>query len=86
MLGYMTAREALTQGFTHHGAYFGIPLWMGDVESDAPMVCTKWMPLEYLMSVFHFVEGFLHMMFWPHDEPCFQFALGQPIEVSNERD
>lgn len=77
MLGYMTAKEAIGQGFTHHGKYFGIPLWVAP-EKDF-MVATKWAPMEYVMSAFHVIEGFLREAFYPDDEPHFQFLLGPKI-------
>lgn len=30
MLGWMTEKQAKQNGFTHHGSYYGIPLWMSD--------------------------------------------------------
>lgn len=78
MLGYMTEKEALQLGFTHHGKYFGIPCWMTD--GDCPMVATKWSPMEYVMDVFHVIEGFLRSAFYPDDEPCFQFLIGEKIK------
>lgn len=78
MLGYMTAKEAVAHGFTHHGKYFGIPLWIAP-DKDF-MVATKWAPMEIVMSLAHYVEGFLRSVFFPDDEPVFQFLLGQEIE------
>lgn len=77
MLGYMTEREAKENGFTHHGKYFGIPVWVAP-DNDF-MVATKWAPMEYVMTAFHYIEGFLRSMFYPDDEPVFQFLLGQEI-------
>ncbi|MHA6234269.1 hypothetical protein [Pseudomonas fluorescens group sp. PF-69] len=77
MLGYMTAREAKAEGFTNHGKYFGIPVWIGDPEGDF-MVATKWAPMEYLMDVAHRIEGMIHMM--RGTEPSFMFLLGPEIE------
>lgn len=79
MLGYMTAKEAVASGFTHHGKYFGIPVWVAP-EKDF-MVATKWAPMEYVMTAAHYIEGFLRSVFHPDDEPVFQFLLGAKIEV-----
>lgn len=81
MLGYMTAKEALQNGFTHHGKYFGIPCWIAP-EKDF-MVATKWAPMEYVMTAFHHIEGFLQSVFYPDDEPGFNFMLGEEIENAN---
>lgn len=80
MFGYMTAREALSKGFTHHGDYYGIPCWIGGLYShDSIMVATKWAPLELLMTVFHVIEGVLRPILFPMDPPCFQFRVREPI-------
>ena len=79
MLGYMTAKEAVAAGFTHYGKYFGIPVWVTP-DKDF-MVATKWAPMEYVMAVAHYVEWFLRSMFYPEEEPCFQFLLGAEIEA-----
>lgn len=77
----MTAKQAKGQGFTHHGKYFGIPVWIGGLEdSDGLLVAAKWAPLECLMSLFHGIEGLLRDIFFPDDEPCFQFLMGREIE------
>lgn len=78
MFGYMTAREAAEHGFTHHGKYFGIPVWIGDPDGDM-LVATKWAPLEYLMTAFHHIEGFLSSLF-PEREAGFQFRVGPTIK------
>jgi hypothetical protein len=79
MLWYMTAEKAKQEGFTHHGKYYGIPVWIGDPDGDC-MVATKWAPLEPLMTLFHYIEGFMHSMMHPYDEPYFQFQVGERIE------
>ena len=82
MFGYMTAREALAAGFTHHGSYYGVPCWIGGLDtppSEWLMVATKWAPMEYVMTFFHHVEGTLRPLLFPDDEPAFQFKVMQPI-------
>ena len=79
MLGYMSAKQAKAQGFTHHGKYFGIPVWIGN-PGEEMMVATKWAPMEYLMTVFHVIEGVMRDLLHPEDEPSFQFLVGAEIE------
>jgi hypothetical protein len=83
MLGYMTAKEARSHGFTHHGSYFGIPVWVGNPERaddvGGVMIATKWAPMEYLMTVFHYIEGFMRAVLFPDAEPRFQFQVGPEI-------
>lgn len=78
MLGYMTAKEALASGFTHHGDYYKIPVWIAPAAGF--MVATKWGPMEYAMTVAMFIEQFLLGVFFPNDEPGFRFAIGREIE------
>jgi len=78
MLGYMTPTQAKAEGFTHHGSYFGLPVWIGD-PGEGMMVATKWAPLECLMTAFHYIDGFIRMVFFPSDEPMFQFKVGRQI-------
>lgn len=80
MLGYMTKREALANGFTNHGKYYGIPLWVAPDGPDGMMVATKWAPAELLMTVFHVFEGVIRPVLFPEDEPVFQFMVGREIE------
>lgn len=77
MLGYISAKKAKELGFTHHGKYYGIPLWIAP-DSDF-MVATKWAPMELVMTVFHYIEGFMAAVMRPDDEPNFQFLLGPRI-------
>lgn len=77
MLGYMSEKQALKNGFTHHGKYFGIPVWVAPEKEF--MVATKWAPMEYVMAAMHPVEQFMRSVLHPEDEPVFQFMLGRKI-------
>lgn len=79
MLGYMTADEAKANGFTHHGKYFGIPVWLAPDNPDFP-VATKWAPLEFVMTAATTVEQVLRSVFFPDDAPSFQFLVGDEIK------
>lgn len=76
MLGYMNAQTAKAEGFTHHGSYYGIPVWMSDDDNN-PMVATKWAGFEPVMTCFHYVEAVCNALL--DREPTFMFKLGQPI-------
>lgn len=82
MLGYMTAKEAVANGFTHHGKYFGIPVWLAPENASFP-VATKWAPLEFVMPFVHWIEGTLSGILYPDSEPTFQFLVGAPIDRPN---
>lgn len=78
MLGYMTQDEAKKNGFTHHGKYYGIPLWVADPEGEF-IIATKWAPLEWLLTPFHYIEAIVASVVLPDDEPCFRFWIGEKI-------
>lgn len=84
LLGYMDAEHAVAVGFTHHGKYFGIPVWIAP-DKDF-MVATKWAPMEYVMTAAHHIEALLREVFWPEEEPIFQFLLGPEIEGGAQPD
>lgn len=84
MLGWMTKKQAIKEGFTHHGSYYGIPLYM--TEGDMPIVCPKHYAFEYLMDLAMVIEGLLFPLIHGADaEPVFMFKIGDKIEVKDAR-
>lgn len=79
MLGYMTAKDAAEAGFTNHGSYYGIPIWIGAPDSEVPLVATKHVALEPLMSLFQWIEGAVAAAAYPDVEPAFMFKVGPEI-------
>jgi len=79
MLGYVTKKEALSVKMTHHGSYYGIPLWLAPEHPDF-LVWAKWQPMEIVLTVFHHIEGFMRSILFPDDEPVFQFKIGNRID------
>lgn len=77
MILYMTTEQALRAGFTHHGSYHGIPMWMGGIDG-VPVVCAKWVVLENLVTIFHFLEKKVGML--TRKPPIFHFKVGREIE------
>ena len=76
MLGYMTAKQARADGFTNHGKYFGIPLWIGDPDGEM-LIAAKWAPLECIMDLARYIEGAIHVM--RGAEPSSMFLIGPEI-------
>lgn len=79
-LGYMTPAQAVANGLTHHASYYGLPVWVGGLETDELMVAAKWAPAEWLMPAMHTIEGVLLQLFFPEREPSFMFKVYGPIE------
>ena len=78
MLGYLTAEEAKKVGFTNHGSYYGIPIYM--TVEECPMIATKVWWLEWLMTVCHYIEGSIYSLFLVDEEPAFCFTVKNEIK------
>lgn len=78
MLGYVTEKTALACGMTHHGSYYGIPLWM-NLDGPELSLQAKWMPLDYLIPVFSWFENIIRPIIFPDDDPVFQLKVGRDI-------
>ena len=83
VLGYINGKEAVSRGFTNHGKYYGIPLYIkNDVEFE---VTAKWMPMDFLIEYICYIEMFIASIFFPEREG-FMFLMGPKIEVEeNEK-
>ncbi|HEX4918049.1 MAG TPA: hypothetical protein VFV43_09155 [Limnobacter sp.] len=47
----MTKDQALKEGFTHKG-WFGLcPVYVGDINSEAPLLSARWDCVEWLMDL-----------------------------------
>ncbi len=86
MLGYVTPQAALAAGCTHHGRYYGLPIWIGDLDDEAPLVMAKVAWLDWALDVIVHIEGALRDLFRPDDEPGFLFQVGAPIAGDNRRE
>lgn len=79
MLGYITARKALEIGMTHHGSYYGIPIWMSLYDPEL-QITAKWKPLDWLIPVISGCENLIRPLVFPDDAPCFQLKVGEKIK------
>lgn len=75
MLGYMSARDALADGYTHHGRIFGVPVWLAHPDSNEPRIAAKWVPLDALIFALAILFNALPLP-----------AAGFPIAVGREID
>ncbi|MFT5164337.1 MAG: hypothetical protein ACI9FJ_002938 [Alteromonadaceae bacterium] len=77
MAVYMTRQRALKAGFTHHGSYHGIPMWLGGIDG-VPVVCAKIEVLEHVVSLFHYLEKQFGRL--RQTRPIFRFKVGRQID------
>lgn len=81
MLGYMTEKEAAEEGFTHHGSYYGLPIWCA-LEEDGLGVrmITKWWPVMALFYLFFAIEQFIN--YYSDNAPSIRFEFKEPIVIT----
>lgn len=81
MIGYTSAKMAKALGCTHHGSYYGIPIWLGDLDSEAPLAFAKWEPLELLIELASYIEALLFpIAHGPEARPMFRLKVKDEIE------
>lgn len=78
MFGWMTEREANKVGMTHHGSYYGIPLYMND-DQDIPTIYGKHVLYDYLIILATMFEDIIRVTMFPEDEPGFLIRRGKKI-------
>ena len=81
MFGYMTSKEALQAGFTHHGSYYGLPCWITN-NGDGVSLTAKFQPFDFLIPVISWLEVNIRLIRFPDEEPVFQFMIGGRIDVN----
>ena len=82
-LGYMTALDALSEGFTHHGKMYGVPCWIGEPDHPAPMVAAKWAPMELVISLGHMLTGWTMVLMGVPG--YFAIHVGAPIAKADAK-
>jgi hypothetical protein len=86
VMGYMNAEEAKAAGFSHHGKYYFLPIWMGDIDADdfdgGPLIGAKVSWLDWMLPVISVVENTLQLL--TGSELGFNFRVMQPIAVEQQ--
>ncbi|EPL8978909.1 hypothetical protein P4891_003986, partial [Pseudomonas aeruginosa] len=78
MLGFTTKAEAQKIGASHHGSYYGIPMWMGDVDGAQRLPPGFHQVFEFVVDLFSYIEGIVNSMLG--QEPTFMFKVGRRID------
>lgn len=83
LLKYYTKKELLSEGFTHYGKLFGIPVYIGEIDSFAPTIATaNFIPefiLDIAQSIYFNLESLMNINN-PAYEPCFRIRVKGKIE------
>lgn len=77
MFGYVTKKEAIEKGFTHHGRYYRIPVYIS-LDNDFE-VTAKWIPFDYLIEFVCYIEIVFCYLFNPEQEG-FKFEVGKELK------
>lgn len=82
-LGFITEGEALELGYSHHGRYYGLPVWLGDIvdidDWGGPSMTAKCRWLDWLLPVIARVEVAIYQ------DQCFKILIGKPIDNKKHR-
>ncbi|MDY4480280.1 MAG: hypothetical protein SPE33_09670 [[Pasteurella] aerogenes] len=75
---YLTKKQAVAEGYDHKGTLFGIPVFIGDLESDAPRIITgnfipDWV-LDVAESLYFMIEGWVKSSDECY-EPCYKIYI-----------
>lgn len=85
MLGFMAEKTALASGYTHHGRMFGIPVWLGDLDTECPSVAGKHIVLDALLAVADVLFG-LFVFVTQMDDPAYPILVGPHIQEEHPND
>lgn len=73
---WMNKRAAVDAGFTHHGNYYGLPMYLADIADGCPTMCCKSALLDPIMALFMFFESTYH------GDGLFRLRVDGPIKPS----
>lgn len=84
MFGYKTKKQLIAEGYTHYGSLWGIPCYIGDVESESPVIPTANFIPQCFLDVADWIVFTMHNLVNinnPYAEPLmFKILLKNPIE------
>ncbi|KEQ11251.1 hypothetical protein GZ77_26165 [Endozoicomonas montiporae] len=79
MLGYVSVKEAKKYGCTHHGSYYGIPVWLDILDQGSLVMMAKWSPMDYAIDCVSVLEGIIRPLRFPDEPNCFQVKVLREI-------
>lgn len=84
MLLPKSKKKLLSEGYTHYGKLWGIPIYVGDIDSEAPVIQTANFIPQWVLDVGDYIC--LTMLSYkyrddPSFEPGFPIYIGKPIKA-----
>ena len=84
MCGFVTEQEAAEKGFTHHGKYYGLPVWIAPDGPDGAVVEPKCRIFGWMIGAICYLEIIFRIIMYPRHEPVFQITTIKPIGRKDE--
>lgn len=76
----MSKQEALAAGYTNHGAYYGIPIWIDMDDPACPAVQCKYVLMDWLFDIAGVLEAAFRSLTCPNEPYGFTFFVGESIK------
>jgi hypothetical protein len=77
LIGYVSAAKAAADGYTHHGKYCGLPIWIKAAQE--PEIAFKWAPLDHVIKAIVWIDQTVRELQFPDAKPGFDIWQGPPI-------
>lgn len=77
---YKTKKQLLAEGYTHHATLWGVPVYVGDIDSDAPITMTANFIPDWVLTAADWVIFTIHSIVNPHDDLPFMFKIKGKIK------
>lgn len=71
----MNHKKAKEEGFTHYGSYYGIPVYLSEIESEAPVMAVKWNGFDFLLDMASHIEWIVSSTLYPDAELSFMIKI-----------
>jgi len=83
MFSYLTKEDLLRQKFTHHGRYYGLPIWIGDHGDDKQfMIAPKYKFTGKIMHLMMGADEIIQFFTRPGEEYSLKFFIGREIDYA----
>lgn len=72
--------------FTHKGFLFGVPIYMANLDSDAPIIIGRWFWCDWALEIMEALFGmFCFIMCWinPYFEPMYPLLITGELDNGN---
>ena len=84
MFGYKTKQQLIDEGYEYYGSLWGVPCYIADIESGAPVVTTANFIPQWILDVADWIIFTMDGIIDPYGEPpMFKIKLKGKIVADN---